>query len=190
MPYVWSLLLLFVLSVSPTMAGDGSVTHSHNDHHHHDHEYADIHDRAITSLSEGELEDLRAGGGMGFALPAELNGYPGPSHVLDLADELELTKEQLEQTRRLFEAMREEAIAAGEAYIEREREVDAVFAEGDATEAAIEAATQAAAEARGRLRAVHLRYHLDVTDLLTRHQIHQYQQARGYDGEGGHHSRH
>ena len=116
MSYVWSLLLLFVLSVSPTMAGDGPVTHSRDDHHHHHHEYADIHDREITSLSEGELEDLRAGGGMGFALPAELNGYPGPSHVLDLADELELTKEQLEQTRRLFEAMREEAIAAGEAY--------------------------------------------------------------------------
>ena len=31
---------------------------------------------------------------MGLALAAELNGYPGPSHVLELADKLELSAEQ------------------------------------------------------------------------------------------------
>ena len=54
---------------------------------------------------------------MGFALPAELNGYPGPRHVLDLADGLELTEVQAERTQELFECMQREAIATGERYI-------------------------------------------------------------------------
>jgi hypothetical protein len=31
---------------------------------------------------------------MGLALPAELNGYPGPIHVLELSDKLGLSAEQ------------------------------------------------------------------------------------------------
>lgn len=189
MRYVVSAILLVAVCGPLAASGGGSTTHGSHAHRHH-HEYAGLQEREVSSLSEGELDDLRAGRGMGFALPAELNGYPGPRHVLDLAVELELTDEQIERTRRLFEEMREEAIAAGEAYIERERAVDAVFAGGNASVAEIEAATQAAAEALGNLRAVHLRYHLQMMELLTRHQIHEYQNTRGYSGEGGHHHRH
>ena len=39
------------------------------------------------------VADLKAGRGMGLALAAELNGYPGPSHVLELADKLKLSAE-------------------------------------------------------------------------------------------------
>ena len=189
MRHVVSVILLVALSGPLAASGDDSVTHGSNAQD-RNHEYSGLQQREIASLSEEELDDLRAGRGMGFALPAELNGYPGPRHVLDLADELGLTGEQIEQTRRLFEDMRQEAIAAGEFYIEREREVDAVFADSNASEAEINAATQAAAEAQGRLRAVHLRYHLKMTELLTRHQIHEYQQGRGYGGESGHHHHH
>ena len=38
------------------------------------------------------MADLRAGRGMGLALAAELNGYPGPAHVLELADKLDLAR--------------------------------------------------------------------------------------------------
>ena len=51
----------------------------------------------MKSLSDQQLSDLRAGRGMGMALPAELNGYPGPVHVLELADALGLTPEQREK---------------------------------------------------------------------------------------------
>lgn len=189
MRYVVSAILLVAFCGPLAASGGGSTTHGPHAHG-HNHEYCGLQEREISSLSEGELDDLRAGRGMGFALPAELNGYPGLRHVLDLAEELELTDEQIERTRRLFEEMQQEAIAAGEIYIERERAVDAVFADGNAGVAEIEAATEAAAEALGKLRAVHLRYHLKMTELLTRHQIHEYQKARGYSGEGGHHHRH
>ena len=42
--------------------------------------------RSIKALSEQQVADLKAGRGMGLALSAELNGYPGPAHVLELSD--------------------------------------------------------------------------------------------------------
>ena len=36
----------------------------------------------IRGLSEQEIDDLTNGRGMGLARAAELNGYPGPLHVL------------------------------------------------------------------------------------------------------------
>ena len=55
--------------------------------HKHDHgPYAGMQQRALKALSEDQIADLRAGKGMGLALAAELNGYPGPIHVLELCD--------------------------------------------------------------------------------------------------------
>ncbi|MBW5435799.1 hypothetical protein FXB41_13685 [Bradyrhizobium canariense] len=50
--------------------------------------YAGLEHRPIKALSHQQIEDLRAGRGMGLALAAELNGYPGPSHVLEFGDRL------------------------------------------------------------------------------------------------------
>jgi hypothetical protein len=44
--------------------------------------YAGMQTRPIKALSEQQVADLQAGRGMGLALAAELNGYPGPAHVL------------------------------------------------------------------------------------------------------------
>jgi hypothetical protein len=56
--------------------------------------YAGLEKRAIKALSDAQIADLRAGRGMDLALPAELNGYPGPVHVLELGDRLGLDAEQ------------------------------------------------------------------------------------------------
>jgi len=53
--------------------------------------YAGMQTRPIKALSEQQVADLGAGRGTGLALAAELNGYPGPSHVLELADKLDLS---------------------------------------------------------------------------------------------------
>src|SRR5215510_12326186 len=47
--------------------------------------------RAIKALSDEEIRDLLEARGMGLAKAAELNSYPGPLHVLQLANELELS---------------------------------------------------------------------------------------------------
>jgi hypothetical protein len=68
--------------------------------------YAGWHERAIRGLSEQQVADLRAGRGMGLALAAELNGYPGPVHVLELAKPLGLSADQRAGIEALYDAMR------------------------------------------------------------------------------------
>jgi Spy/CpxP family protein refolding chaperone len=142
--------------------------------------YAGMHNRDIKALSDQQIADLRAGRGMGYALAAELNGYPGPLHVIELADQLGLDPAPRAKIRELFESMKAEAIPAGELLIEREAALDRAFADKTMSPEALAALTARSAEAQGQLRQVHLKYHLTTADLLTPHQRHRYAQLRGY----------
>jgi hypothetical protein len=117
---------------------------------------------------------------MGLALAAELNGYPGPRHVLDLAQELQLTAAQQRATSDLFEAMRAETRTLGADLIEAERVLDRLFAEKRATPETVAAATERAGAIAAKLRAAHLRYHLAMIEVLTTDQITAYNHLRGY----------
>src|ERR1700752_4287969 len=86
--------------------------------------YAGMQTRPIKALSEQQLADLGAGRGMGLALAAELNGYPGPAHVLELADRLELSADQRVRVQALFDAMTAEAVPLGAKLIEQETDLD------------------------------------------------------------------
>lgn len=142
--------------------------------------YAGMQSRAIKALSEQQVADLRAGKGMSLALPAELNGYPGPSHTLEMAAPLGLSEEQKQKTQSLFEQMQAEAKALGEQVISREYELDRLFRDRKASPAAIQEATAKAAQVQGQLRAAHLKYHLNMVDVLTTEQVAKYNQLRGY----------
>ena len=50
--------------------------------------YAGEEAREIKALSTAETKSYLSGEGMGLAKAAELNGYPGPSHVLALGADL------------------------------------------------------------------------------------------------------
>lgn len=136
--------------------------------------------REIRSLSPREIADLRAGRGMGLALAAELNGYPGPLHTLELAEPLKLTPEQQARTREVFARMQTEARALGSEVIAAERALDALFRDRTVTPEKLAAATEAAARAQGRLRAAHLRHHLEMMEVLTPGQVDAYKRLRGY----------
>lgn len=123
----------------------------------------------------------------GLAKPAELNGYPGPRHALDLAAELALSAAQVAQIQAVFDAMNAEARAGGARLIAAERALDSAFQAGGVTPVALEALLDEAEAARAALRGVHLRAHLATAPLLTRHQTMLYKRARGY---GGGHDRH
>jgi Spy/CpxP family protein refolding chaperone len=151
--------------------------------------YAGMTGRGIKALPEEEVADLLAGRGAGMALPAELNRYPGPRHVLELADELGLTPEQEAETRRLFERMRSEAVPLGEALVAKEAELEWLFASGIAEEGALRAVVTEAARLRGELRLAHLKYHLVMRRLLSPEQVAAYDVAQGYSaghGASGH----
>ena len=89
--------------------------------------YAGLQTRPLKALSDEQLDDLKAGRGMRLALSAELNGYPGPKHVLELAMELKLTEPQRARTQRLYDAMKAEAIPLGQQLIAAEADLDRQF---------------------------------------------------------------
>src|SRR5262245_40374536 len=124
------------------------------------HPYAGFEARAIKALSEHDVSDLRAGRGMGMALAAELNGYPGPMHVLELANQLELSGEQRQRVQNLYEAMKAEAIAAGEKLIDGETALDRAFNDRNINAAQLAQLSTTIGKMQGELRAVHLKYHL------------------------------
>jgi len=73
--------------------------------------YAGQEQRAIKALSPQDVKMYLEGHGMGFAKAAELNHYPGPRHVLDLATELKLSHEQFTRTQQVFDTMHNNAAA-------------------------------------------------------------------------------
>jgi hypothetical protein len=155
--------------------------------------YAGMQTRPVKALSEQQVADLRAGRGMGLALAAELNGYPGPMHVLELADRLDLSADQRAKVQQLFDSMKAEAIPVGSRLIEQEMELDRLFASRTITAERLKAMTSSIAETQGALRDTHLKYHLSTAALLSQHQMQRYAELRGYIGNASqqhHHRRH
>jgi Spy/CpxP family protein refolding chaperone len=148
--------------------------------------YAGQEQRALKSLSAEEVQGYLAGNGMGFAKVAELQHYPGPRHVLDLAPHLQLSEEQYRRTQSLFEEMRHVAVRLGTQLVERERHLEARFAAGTIAEAELEALVAEIATLQGQLRSVHLKAHIAQRNLLTPEQIRRYDMLRGYEASGQH----
>jgi Spy/CpxP family protein refolding chaperone len=142
--------------------------------------YAGQQARTIKALSDEDIAALRKGEGMGMAKAAELNGYPGPAHVLALAAQLGLTEDQQRQVTAIFDRMSAAAKPLGSELIAREEALDQLFATGEITLDRLAAETAAIAALQGRLRAVHLAAHLETRAALQPDQIARYEQLRGY----------
>jgi Spy/CpxP family protein refolding chaperone len=155
--------------------------------------YAGLDQRPIKALSHQQIDDLRAGRGMGLALAAELNGYPGPSHVLEFGDRLDLTADQRIRVQRLFEAMKQEAVPLGNKLVEHETELDRLFSARVVTSESLKANLAAISETQALLRESHLKYHLSTAALLDQSQMQRYAELRGYqrpDSSEGHKHHH
>ena len=148
--------------------------------------YAGQQQRELKALSPEEVQQYLSGAGLGYARPAELNSFPGPMHVLELADKLVLSAAQRAQTKALMEEHKAEARAIGAKRVEAERALDALFASGKAEQQALRDAVQAAAALEGEYRLSHLETHRRMRALLTEEQVIRYNQLRGYAAGGGH----
>ena len=184
---------LLILSSPIVLASCASEKHSDpatTDHAHMtdgSSPYAGMEGRRVKALSESEIEQLLSGQGMGFAMPAELSGLPGPKHVLELATELELTDDQRRETQAVYDRMNTEARALGTKLIEAEESIDAAMADPssvDSTE--VMDLLAVSAQIRGKLRWSHIRAHIEQTEILTEDQRLEYVSLRGYDSEHKH----
>jgi Spy/CpxP family protein refolding chaperone len=177
---MFSALLLLALLAAVPAAAQNHIPHGASEQADSPSPYSELETRSVKALSDEQVADLEAGRGMGLALAAELNGYPGPSHVLELADALSLTDKQASRTRELLRQMKAETIPMGMRLIKEETELDHLFAERTITTTRLTEMVKSIAEVQGALRAAHLRYHLDMVQILTPEQIRRYSQLRGY----------
>lgn len=143
-------------------------------------DYAGQQKRAIKALSESDIEGLRAGRGMGYAKVAELNSYPGPMHVLELASELKLTDDQRKKVEASMASMRKQAKELGAKIIEAETKVDRDFRAGKADPKTVSAELETIGKLNGQLRWAHVKAHIETRKLLTKTQIAKYDELRGY----------
>ena len=148
--------------------------------------YAGEQSRNIKSLSKEDVADYIDGKGMGFAKAAELNGYPGPAHVLELADKLVLTPAQRARTEEIFGRMQMRARELGARLVEEERRLDELFASKTVSHQSLATSVNAIAAIQSELRATHLQAHLDQTEILSATQKAEYSQLRGYADAGPH----
>lgn len=142
--------------------------------------YAGEQQREIKALSGQDIQAYENGQGHGFAKAAELNGYPGPMHTLELAKELKLSEAQRAQSQALLTQHKAEARRLGAELIAAERALDQAFASRSINAESLNQLTRTAGEKLAQLRAEHLQTHLAQTALLTPEQIERYQTLRGY----------
>ena len=152
--------------------------------------YADQTVRSIKSLSDEEIADHLSGKGMGLAKAAELNGYPGPAHVLELADELALSPAQKERTKAIFERMQSQARSVGKRLVDEERRLDQLFASKDISATLLRQVLTSIASLQAEVREIHLQAHLDEARLLSEDQTMKYRHLRGYGDATSHTHRH
>jgi len=142
--------------------------------------YAGMESRHIPAISPEREQGLRAGAGLGYAMAAELNGHPGPKHVLEMADQLALNPSQQAAVLASFDRMHGEAAALGGEILAAEELLNRRFAHHHIDEATLADLTGRIAELEGRLRFVHLRAHLETDAVLSEEQRQRYLELRGY----------
>jgi len=147
--------------------------------------YAGQEARAMKALSAEEIQALLSGQGMGLAKAAELNHYPGPWHVLDLATQLQLSETQRAETQQIYDRMHQEAVRLGALIVDTERELDHLFATKAVDSDTLQDLTKQIAQLHGDLRLVHLQAHVEMKRVLSREQIDTYDALRGYTANAG-----
>lgn len=163
-----TVFILFIIALpSITFASDRSP-------------YAGEELRQISSLSENEIKSLRRGDGMGFAKLAELNHFPGPKHVLEIADQLNLSQSQIDASALLYQEMHDKAVLLGEKILKAESQLDQEFENESVTAQSLKDRLLEIGSVRAQLRYVHLESHLRQKLILTTDQVAKYDAIRGY----------
>jgi Spy/CpxP family protein refolding chaperone len=168
----WSFIVLFTL---PALT---FAQHGHSP-------YTGQETRTIKALSEEEVQALLDGQGMGLAKAAELNHYPGPRHVLDLAIPLQLSEPQRAETQRIHDRMHQEAVRLGTLIVDKERELEHLFAAEAVDSHTLQHLAKHIAQLQGDLRLAHLQAHVEMRRVLSREQIDTYDALRGYMTDAG-----
>ena len=109
---------------------------------------------------------------------AEKNGYPGPKHVIDLADKLQLSEEQKGSVKRIYNEMETRAKELGQRIIDLEEELNKAFGDKLVVEKSIRNDVEQIGRLRGRLRSVYFLAHFKTRNVLNDKQVATYIKLR------------
>lgn len=168
-------VLLILTLLLPGLAAEASENASS-----HHSKYAGQQSREIKSLSAEDIAELKRGGGWGLAKAAELNGVPGPIHLLEMKNEIGLDEAQRSAIGAIYRRMKSRAIIHGERLIDLERHLESGFRNRTITDALLRDSLSAIAETKKELRYVHLAAHIETLKVLSEKQIRIYNTLRGY----------
>ena len=180
MPNVFSVMIVLALAANSVLANQTTP-------------YAGQEQRGIKALSADEIQSYLNGKGAGLAKAAELNHYPGPAHVLELADKLELSAQQKTRTEAIFKSMQADAIRWGKALVDKEQELDRRFASAAITPEELRSLLDQIGKLQAEVRRAHLQAHLQQRQILSIEQVAKYDNLRGYGsgpGSGHNHKGH
>jgi hypothetical protein len=133
----------------------------------------------IPALSEAQAASYLSGEAMWQARVAELNHYPSPSRVLELAEALEFTDEQRRATTKLHEETRREAIRLGRDLVALEQRLNRIFVWNQATADSITKTVLDIGTLQAQLRLTHLVASIRQKLLLTEEQVRLYDELQG-----------
>ena len=119
------------------------------------------------------------GAGLGAGMIAMMNGYPGPKHVLEMGDELELTAEQRESIGTIYGNVKAKSVELGTELVEKDEALAALFTSGSVSTGDVEKLAREIGELQGRVRAEHLNAHVETFDALTPAQREQLSSMQG-----------
>lgn len=165
------LILLLLMNAGLVYADAGSTYRS---------KYVGQELREIKTLSKEDIDELKNGEGWGLAKAAELNGVPGPAHLLEMKSEIRLSEKQIEQISDIYEKMKTDAVGLGLKLIDLERELNKSFETGDIDEKRLKGFLTRISDIYGQLRYTHLLAHLKTSPILTADQVKLYNKLRGY----------
>jgi hypothetical protein len=173
MRLIHQILISILLPILAASTSEGALKSS----------YAGQEKREIKSLSAADIDDLENGRGWGLAKAAELNGVPGPVHLLELQTDIGLSQEQIDRIEILYQGMKQQAIPLGLKLIEHERELNTHFAKRTITEELLRELLEKIAQVQEQLRYLHLSTHLKTPGILTIEQVSLYNKLRGYSSD-------
>lgn len=125
-----------------------------------------------------DRDALEQGSGAGVAMYADLNGYPGPKHILEMEHQLNLNLGQIRAIETVLDEMSEQARAKGKTIVKKEQELNALFRTGTAELEAVSRLATDIGRLRGELRAIHLTAHIHAKQILTDEQTRRYNELR------------
>ncbi len=175
----YAVVVVFALLLAAIPAATAQMPENCPMHQQHQSSAVTVDSGGIGTLPAETVQALVAGTGMGMAKPAELNHFPGPRHVLDLADKLKLSPEQISRTRVIFDGMHTKAIALGQQILAREQELDRAFAGPEVDASKVQQLVTSIGQLQAQLRNVHLAAHLEERKVLDAAQVSKYDTLRG-----------